>query len=58
MGTQFNVLLPASLDGVLDEVLIESEERQGSETIMIVDDEPNFLDVGREILEAAQDENL
>jgi len=50
-GSQFNVLLPAcertkALEAA-DDIVVE----KGTETLMIVDDEPDFLDVGREMLE-------
>ncbi|MBC2709675.1 MAG: PAS domain S-box protein [Desulfosarcina sp.] len=48
VGSQFNVLLPAfdSTDKTAAAMPIE----KGTETILIVDDEPDFLDVGREML--------
>ncbi len=49
-GSQFNVLLPAS-NGIEASVGVhDAMTEKGSETILIVDDEPEFLDVGREML--------
>jgi two-component system cell cycle sensor histidine kinase/response regulator CckA len=50
VGSQFNVLLPAS--DCADQAASDHEASTviGSETIMLVDDEPDFLDVGRELL--------
>jgi len=50
-GSQFNVLLPASDSTEGLEVAAEPVVQTGTETLMIVDDEPDFLDVGREMLE-------
>ena len=49
-GSQFNVLLPAS--DCIDESagVHETKTEKGSETILIVDDEAAFLDVGRDML--------
>jgi nitrogen-specific signal transduction histidine kinase/ActR/RegA family two-component response regulator len=49
-GSQFNVLLPASrsTDGTAG--VNDAETEKGSEIILIVDDEPDFLDVSRELL--------
>ena len=50
-GSQFNVLLPASDGTETAEVADEPAVETGTGTLMIVDDEPDFLDVGREMLE-------
>lgn len=50
-GSQFNVLLPASDSMGESEAAAEPAVETGTETLMIVDDEPDFLDVGREMLE-------
>ncbi|WP_372680578.1 PAS domain S-box protein [Desulfosarcina sp.] len=49
-GSQFDVLLPAS-EGIDDTTAVHDPiAEKGSETILIVDDEAEFLDVGREML--------
>jgi len=50
-GSQFNVLLPASDSKASVETAAEPVVETGTEPLMIVDDEPEFLDVGREMLE-------
>lgn len=50
VGSQFNVLLPAS--DCTDKATADmgATIEKGKETILIVDDEPDFLEVGREML--------
>jgi len=50
-GAQFNVLLPSSDSAGAQEPTAEPTVETGTETLMIVDDEPDFLSVGREMLE-------
>jgi CheY-like chemotaxis protein len=50
VGSQFNVLLPASDCADETASVHDAMTEKGSETILIVDDEPDFLDVGREML--------
>jgi CheY-like chemotaxis protein len=50
VGSQFNVLLPASQDAQAADVQIDATAEQGSETLLVVDDEADFLDAGREML--------
>jgi signal transduction histidine kinase/ActR/RegA family two-component response regulator len=50
VGTQFNVLLPKA-DSAETPLSIEGAEPEtGTGTILVIDDEPEFLDVGRELL--------
>jgi CheY-like chemotaxis protein len=49
-GSKFNVLLPASDSTGATAGMHDAKTEKGSETILIVDDEPDFLDVGRELL--------
>ncbi|BBO66234.1 hypothetical protein DSCA_01640 [Desulfosarcina alkanivorans] len=49
-GAQFNVLLPASDNAEEAASAIDTSMEKGTETLMIVDDEPDFLEVGREML--------
>lgn len=49
-GSQFNVLLPASDSTDETAGIHDAMTEKGSETILVVDDEPEFLDVGREML--------
>jgi nitrogen-specific signal transduction histidine kinase/CheY-like chemotaxis protein len=50
-GSQFNVLLPVAEQTKALESADNTVVEKGTETLMIVDDEPDFLDVGREMLE-------
>ena len=50
VGSQFNILLPASASQSPSPAAPDSEVLMGIETIMLVDDDPDFLDVGREML--------
>jgi PAS domain S-box-containing protein len=50
VGSQFNVLLPASRDTRADDAQVDAAAEQGTETLLVVDDEADFLDVGREML--------
>jgi PAS domain S-box-containing protein len=49
-GSQFNVLLPASDYAAAPASVHDTVTEKGSETVLIVDDEPEFLDVGRQML--------
>jgi two-component system cell cycle sensor histidine kinase/response regulator CckA len=49
-GTTFNIYLPASDKSVEKETQKPRELRQGSETILLVDDEDITMEVGQEIL--------
>jgi two-component system cell cycle sensor histidine kinase/response regulator CckA len=51
-GTSFTLYLPASDKEVPDQKTIPQEIPRGSETILLVDDEPNVLTVSKEILES------
>ncbi len=50
VGSQFNVLLPDSENMEKAAVTTAHGLEKDTETLMIVDDEPDFLDVGREML--------
>ena len=50
-GTTFNIYLPASEKGVRQEVAPDRKTIQGSETILLVDDEDMIIDVGQAMLE-------
>ena len=50
VGSQFNVLLPMSDRADKTTGVIDAMTEKGSEAILIVDDEPDFIDVGREML--------
>lgn len=50
VGSQFNVLLPDSKNTEKAGVATAHSPAKDTETLMIVDDEPDFLDVGREML--------
>jgi PAS domain S-box-containing protein len=50
VGSQFNVLLPDSGNREKTESATTPSTGKDTETLMIVDDEPDFLDVGREML--------
>jgi two-component system, cell cycle sensor histidine kinase and response regulator CckA len=49
-GTRFDVFLPATRPGDRIEPTPAPDPQNTAETILLVDDEPDFLDVGREIL--------
>lgn len=49
-GSQFNVLLPACDNGKMAGAAMAAPAKEGMETLMIVDDEPDFLDLGREMM--------
>lgn len=49
-GTSFTILLPATDKDVLPEVEILPIIENGSETVLLVDDEPMIIEVGREML--------
>jgi CheY-like chemotaxis protein len=50
-GTTFNIYLPASEKRICEDEELDGKIRKGSETILLVDDEAIFLDVGRLMLE-------
>lgn len=50
-GTAFNIYLPASDKEAQEDVVIEKKIIQGSDTILLVDDEKMIIDVGKAILE-------
>ncbi|SEM16040.1 PAS domain S-box-containing protein [Syntrophus gentianae] len=50
-GTAFTIYLPASEKEVLQEKTTEAETLRGTETILIVDDEPTILAVSKAMLE-------
>ena len=50
-GSSFNIYLPASEKCIPDDEELDSKISKGSETILLVDDEEMFLDVGRLMLE-------
>ena len=51
-GTTFVTYLPASDDRVVEETICLSPIRTGKETILVVDDEPNILEVTEEMLQS------
>ncbi|BBO68680.1 hypothetical protein DSCA_26100 [Desulfosarcina alkanivorans] len=50
-GTTFNVYIPSAVQPVAVEQEVDSELPGGSERILLVDDEPALIDVGRHLLE-------
>jgi PAS domain S-box-containing protein len=50
-GTTFNIYLPASDREAQDEVASIGDLMPGSETVLLIDDEKNIIDVGRAMLE-------
>ena len=50
VGSQFNILLPAAGRITQTMAVPESAALTGTETILIVDDDPDFLEAGREML--------
>jgi len=53
LGSTFNIYLPASSreEEAEEEEASAEQEMRGSETILLVDDEPSILDVGAQLLE-------
>jgi PAS domain S-box-containing protein len=51
-GTSFSILLPATDKNILTEAEILPTVENGSETVLLVDDEPMIIEVGREMLSA------
>ena len=49
-GARFDVLLPALKRNECIEPVPQAQDAPAKETILLVDDEPDFLDVGRELL--------
>ncbi|MBW1783173.1 MAG: response regulator, partial [Deltaproteobacteria bacterium] len=49
-GTTFNIYLPASEKGVIEENEVGSDALRGSETVLLVDDEEMIIDVTKELL--------
>jgi signal transduction histidine kinase/CheY-like chemotaxis protein len=50
-GTTFNIFLPASEKEVTEETELSKEVLQGSETVLLLDDEDLIIDVGKQFLE-------
>ena len=50
-GSTFTIYLPAVDKDVAEDPVVKSRLRGGSETILLVDDEPMILDVGQNMLE-------
>jgi len=50
-GTTFNIYLPISEKDIHQEAVTKLEMVKGSETILLVDDEPMIIEVGKEMLE-------
>jgi PAS domain S-box-containing protein len=50
-GTTFNVYIPSVNEQTMGEGLVTSELPGGNEHILLVDDEPALIDVGRQLLE-------
>jgi PAS domain S-box-containing protein len=51
-GTSFSILLPATDKSIQTEAEILPTIENGSETVLLVDDEPMIIEVGREMLSA------
>ena len=51
-GSTFHIFLPASLNRADPGLAAEEPIIKGTETILIVDDEPDILEIGKEMLEA------
>jgi len=51
-GTTFSVYLPASQEEIKKEHVVKGEMRGGTETILLVDDEEQILEVSKQLLEA------
>ncbi|BBO86413.1 hypothetical protein DSCO28_69790 [Desulfosarcina ovata subsp. sediminis] len=49
-GSQFNVLLPSAQAALQPNPKPEPHAQESAETILLIDDEPDFLDVGRDML--------
>jgi two-component system, cell cycle sensor histidine kinase and response regulator CckA len=49
-GTTFNIYLPASQEEIKEEKVLTGEMRGGTETILLVDDEEQILEVSKEML--------
>jgi len=49
-GSTFSIFLPASAKGIAVEKKSEDQRLPGSETILLVDDEPMIVDVGKKML--------
>ena len=49
-GTTFHIHLPSSEEEIQKDVISESKVVEGTETILLVDDEDVILDIGRELL--------
>lgn len=50
-GTTFNIYLPVSEREIVEETELKKEIFQGTETVLLVDDESTALDVGKSMLE-------
>ena len=49
-GTCFTILLPSSQKEIVSEVKLSSETQTGTDTILLVDDEPMITEVGKEMI--------
>jgi two-component system, cell cycle sensor histidine kinase and response regulator CckA len=49
-GTCFTILLPFSQKEIVSEVKLSSETQTGTDTILLVDDEPMITEVGKEMI--------
>ena len=49
-GTCFTVLLPASQKKIVSDVKLSVETQTGTDTILLVDDEPMITEVGKEMI--------
>jgi len=49
-GTCFTILLPSSQKEIVSEVKLSFETQTGTDTILLVDDEPMITEVGKEII--------
>lgn len=50
-GATFNIFLPASEKKIVKETMSQKETLNGTETVLLVDDEDMIIDVGHDILE-------
>lgn len=49
-GTIFTIFLPATDKEIIPEISTTATAQEGSETVLLVDDEPMIIDIGQEIL--------
>ncbi|MCX5804634.1 MAG: PAS domain S-box protein [Proteobacteria bacterium] len=50
-GTTFNIFLPATAETIVEEKVIAQQILNGSETVLLIDDEEIIIDVSRQMLE-------